>query len=110
MSRYSQILFWRFLAPISEFGIDVLKPDEHRVAPCARRLFDESGNAVTERVDLQQEPDPEPLVFAQFDQAVEDRLPIAVAGEIVVGDKKARDALRGVGAHDRLDVVGGPIA
>ena len=65
---------------------------------------------MAERVDLQQEPDPEAVLLAQFDQAIEDRLPVAVAGEIVVGDEKARDVLRGVGAHDRLDIVGGAIA
>ena len=91
-------------------GIDVLEADEHGVASGAGRLLDEARNAVAERVDLQQEPDLEALDFAQFDQAVEDRLPIAVAGEIVVGDEEARDALSGVGAHDRLDVVGGSIA
>ena len=65
---------------------------------------------MAERVDLQKEPDPEPVDFAEFDQAVEDRLPIAVAGEIVIGDEEARDVLSGVGAYDRLDVVGGSIA
>ncbi len=65
---------------------------------------------MAERIDLQQEPDLEALDFAQFDEAIEDRLPVAVAGEIVVGDKKARYALSCVGAHDRLDVVGGAIA
>ena len=47
-----------------------------------------------------------PSLLAQLDQAVEDRLPVLVAREIVVGDEEARDALRGIGAHDRLDVVG----
>ena len=65
---------------------------------------------MAERIDLKQKPDPKTLVLPQFDQPIEDRLPVAVAGEIVVGDEKARDALRGVGAHDRLDIVGGPIA
>ena len=105
MSRYSQILFWRFLAPISDFGIDVFEPDEDRGAAGARRLLDEVRNAVAQRVDLKQKLDVEVLALAQFDQPVEDRLPVAVAGEIVVGDEEPRDALRGVGAHDRLDIV-----
>ena len=87
------------------FGIDVLKPDEDGVAAGPRRLLDEARNPVAERVDLQQKADPEALILAQFDQPVEDRLPVAVAGEIVVGDEEARDALRGVGAHDRFHVV-----
>ena len=64
---------------------------------------------MAERVDLQQKPDPETLVLPQVNQAVEDRLPVTVAGAIVVGDKKAGDALGGVGAHDRLDGVGSAI-
>ncbi len=48
----------------------------------------------------------EPVVFAQLDQPVEYLLPIAVAGEIIVGDKKAEDPLRRVGAHHPLDIVG----
>ena len=52
MSRYSQILFCRFLVPISDFGINVLQPDENGGAAGARRLFYEAGNAVAERIDL----------------------------------------------------------
>ena len=51
-----------------------------------------------------------PLLSPEVDQAIEDRLPVAVAGEIVVGDEVMGDALGVVGAHDRLDVVGAPIA
>ena len=51
-----------------------------------------------------------PLVVPELDQPVEDRLPVAVAGEIVVGDEIVVDALGVIGAHDRLDVVGGAIA
>ena len=65
---------------------------------------------MTQRVDLQQQANVEFVALAQFDQAVEDRLPIAVAGEIVVGDEEPGDALRGVGAHDGLDVVGRAVA
>ena len=92
------------------FGIDVLEPDEHGVAAGPRRLLDEIRDLVAERVDLQQEPDLEALLLAQFDQPIEDRLPVAVAGEIVVGDEEPRDPLRGIGAHDRFHVVGRAIA
>ena len=44
--------------------------------------------------------------FAQLDQPVEERLPVAVAGEIVVGDEEALDALRVVLADDPLEIVG----
>ena len=50
------------------------------------------------------------MLLAQLDQAVEDRLPVLVAREIVVGDEEAGDALRGIGAHDGLDVVGRAVA
>ena len=93
-----------------QFRIDVLEPDEHERCAGARRLLDEVRDAMAERVDLQDQLDPEFVAFAQFDQPVEDRFPVAVAGEIVVGDKKACYALRGIGAHDRLDVVGGAVA
>ena len=43
---------------------------------------------------------------AQVDQAIEDRLPVLVAGEIVVGDEEAAQPLRVVDPHDLLDVVG----
>ncbi len=49
---------------------------------------------------------PSPSCSRICDQAVEDRLPIAVAGEIVVGDEKAKDALGEIGAHQALDIVG----
>jgi hypothetical protein len=61
---------------------------------------------VAEGVDLDDELQPEPLAFAHLDEAVEDRLPVAVAREIVVGDEEAKDALSQVGAHQALDVVG----
>jgi hypothetical protein len=48
-----------------------------------------------------------PSFIAQLDQAVEDRFPVAVAGEIVVGDEEPGDALLRLRADDRLDVVGG---
>ena len=47
-----------------------------------------------------------PSLLAHLDQAVEDRLPVPVAGEIVVGDEEAVDALGQVDAHHPLDVVG----
>jgi hypothetical protein len=91
------------------FRIDVLEPDEHERCAGARRLLDEIRNAMAKRVDLQDQLDPELVALAQFDQPVEDTFPVAVAGEIVVGNEKACDALRRIGAHDRFDVVGGAV-
>ena len=64
---------------------------------------------MAQRVDLKEQPDAEPVLLAQLDQAIENRLPIAVAREIVVGDEEPGDALRRIVAHDLLDVVGGAI-
>ena len=67
-------------------------------------------NAMAQRINLQDKLDLEFVALAQLDQAIEDSFPVAVAGEIVVGDEKAGDALRRIGAHNRLDVVGGAVA
>ena len=98
-----------FLRALERLGIDVLEPDEDGVAARARRLLDEPRNLVAQRVDLQDQPDLEALA-AQLDQPVENRLPVAVAREIVVGDEIVRNALSRIGAHDRLDVVRGAVA
>src|SRR5262249_52622779 len=89
--------------------IDVLKPNEYERGAGARGLLDEIRNAMTERVDLQDQLDSEFFALAQLDQPVEDGFPVAVASEIVVRDKKARDALRRISAHDRFDIVGGAV-
>ena len=85
--------------------IDALEPDEGVFASRARRLLDEVRDLVGQHIDLDEEVQAEALDLAQLDHPVEDRLPIAVAGEIVVGDEEARDALLRVLAHDALDVV-----
>ena len=87
-------------------GIDVFEPDEH--APDARRgrLLDEVRDLVAERVDLDGEADVDAFLL-ELDHPVEQDLPVAVAGEIVVGDEEPVDSLRLVGADDLLEVVGG---
>ncbi len=59
---------------------------------------------MAKRVHLQDETDLQPLA-PQLREPVEDRLPVAVAGKVVVGDEEARDAVGGILAHDLLDVV-----
>ena len=72
----------------------------------ARRLVDEVRDLVAQRVDLDDHLDVRcPSRFAQLDDAVEDRLPVLVAGEIVVGDEKPVEALREMRAQQMLDVV-----
>ena len=104
--RYSVILFWRFFAAVRFSGIDVLEPDEHARDAGALRLLDEVRDLVAQRVHLDHQSERNAVLFAQFDEAVEDRLPFLVAGEIVVGDEERVDALRPVDAHELLDVVG----
>ncbi len=87
-------------------GIDVLQTDEHATHAGLRRLLDEIGNLVAQRVDLDRKADLRKVAVAQLDQAIEQHLPIAVAGEIVVGDEEPLDALRIVLAHDPLQIVG----
>ena len=62
-------------------------------------------NTVAERVHLDDEGAVQ-AGLAQRDDPVENRLPVLVAGEIIVGDEEGMHALRHVGADDRLDVVG----
>ena len=90
-------------------GIDVLKPDEHPLDASSHRLLDETRDLVARRVDLDDEAGVDALL-AQRDQPVEDRLPVAVASQIVVGDEKVANAVRDIDAHQRFDVVGAAIA
>src|SRR4029077_7039301 len=85
--------------------IDVLEPDEDALDAAARALLDEVRQLVAERIDLDDDAELEPFLLAQLDQAIEDRLPILVAGEIVVGNEEAIEALLQVGAHQQFDVV-----
>src|SRR4029077_3231613 len=87
-------------------GVDIFEPNKDPLAAGARRLLDKVRDAVAQGVDLDDELQPEPFLLAHLDQPVEYRLPIAVAGEIVVGDEEAEDALGEVGAYQPLDIVG----
>ena len=73
-------------------GIDVLKSDEDPPHAGRRRLLDEIGDAMAERVDLDGETDLQSLARVAR-SAGRTAFPIAVAGEIVVGDEEAIDAL-----------------
>ena len=58
-----------------------------------------------QRVDLEDQFELHALLLHR-DQPVDDRLPVAVAREVVVGDEEFAHALRDVFTHDRLDIVG----
>src|ERR1700677_126786 len=89
--------------------VDVLQPDEHGAAPRLGAFLDEARRAVAQLIDLQHQTDIEAL-GAKRDQAIENRLPILVPGEIIISYEETRDGARVVGAHDRLHVVGAAIA
>ena len=73
--------------------VDIFQPDEDAAHAGRGRLLDEIRNLVAERIDLDGEADIHPLAVPHLDHAVEQRLPVLVAGEIVVGDEEALDAL-----------------
>src|SRR5271156_5866925 len=50
------------------------------------------------------------MLFAQLDQTIEDRFPVAIACKVVVGDEVGGDAGTLVGANQALDVIGAAIA
>ena len=87
-------------------GIDILETDEHARHAGALALLDEVRDLVAERVDLDHQAERNLVDFAQLDQPIEDRLPLSVAGKIIVGEEEARNAFRPVLADDVLDVVG----
>jgi len=61
---------------------------------------------VAKRVDLNGEADIHSFVDAHLDHAVEQSFPLAVAGEIVVGDEETLDPFRVVFPHDVFEIVG----
>ena len=103
-------IFGDFVLPLlhrdQRVGIDVFQPDEHVEHVGAAALLDEVRDPMALRVDLDGQPDRlESVDLAQMDDPVEDCLPVLVAGEIVVSDKEADDALGDVAANDLLYVV-----
>ena len=97
--------FWPFFALFRLAGVDVLEPDEHPLDPRALRLGEEARDAVAEGVHLEGEAEVQAVPLAELDQPVEDRAPVLVAGEVVVGDEEPLDPLVEVRAHDALHVV-----
>ena len=97
------------LGGLEGLRVDVLQPQEGAGDPGLARLLDEVGDAVGLGVHLDHQLQLDALA-AQGDDAVEDRLPVGVAGEVVVGDEEILDPLGPVGAHQGLHVVGGAVA
>ena len=110
IARYSAMRFCFFFAPTRLSGLMFSSPRNTRRTPAAAAFSMKWGMRWHQRIDLNDEIEVEAFGVAHRDQAIEDRLPILVAGEIVVGDEEMIDALREIGANDRLDVVGRAIA
>src|SRR6185503_21353849 len=83
-------------------GADRLHAEKDLAAAGARRLLDEPRDLPRQRVDLDHEIDLDPLLLAQADETVEDRLPAWIAREVVVGEKVVVDAALPVLAHRPL--------
>ena len=95
-----------FLGGDQVVRVDVLEPDEGAPHAGFGRLLDEARNLVAERIDLDGEADVHALADPHLDHAVEQRLPILVAREIVVGDEEALDAFGVIRPHDVFQIVG----
>src|SRR4029078_3096079 len=61
-------------------------------------------DAVAQRVHLDGEADIQSLA-PKLDQAVDQLLPVAIRGKIVVGDEEALDALGDILAHEPFEIV-----
>src|SRR2546427_6886219 len=90
--------------------VDVFQSNEHPGDAGPLRLHDEVFDLVAKRVDLDHQAERNPALLPEFDQAIEDRLPLLVAREIVVGDEEFVYALLPVEPHEMLDVVGRAVA
>ena len=86
--------------------VDILQPDEDPRDAGPFGLLYKVRNPVAERVDLDHQAERDAVTLLELDQPVEDRLPLSVAREIIVGDEESVDALRPIEAHQALHIVG----
>jgi hypothetical protein len=86
-------------------GVDVLEPDEDAAHTGTARLLNKPRDQMAKGVNLNDEFEPHPLALAQLDDPVEDRFPVAVSREVVVGDEEVRYALGVVLTQNPLDIV-----
>ena len=99
-----------FLGHRKIVGIDVLQSDEHPGYACSFGLRDEARDFVAKRIDLDHQTDWDAINLAKLDEAVEDRLPVPVAGKIIVGDEELVDPLRPIEAQQVFNVIGRTMA
>jgi hypothetical protein len=84
---------------------DVLEPDVHPFDAGLRGLCDKARDAVALCVDLDDQVEDHALALPELDQPVEDALPVAVAGEVVVGDEETPDSPFEVCPYDSLHII-----
>src|SRR5215468_837224 len=86
--------------------IDVLQPNKDPPHAGPGGFLDELRNLMAKGVDLDGESDIHPLALPQLDHAVEQRLPITIAREIIVRDEEPLDTLRIIITYDLFQIVG----
>src|SRR6516165_10840177 len=84
----------------------IFQSNEHPRDTGPLRLRDEVFDFVAKRVDLDHQAERNLALLPEFDQAIEDRLPLLVARKIDVGNEEFVDPLRPVETHEMLHVVG----
>ena len=93
MLRYSVILFCGFLAALRLSGLMFSSPMKTRVTPARFALATKFGILWHSVSTWIRKRTIQAVFLPQLDDAVEDRFPVLVAGEIVVGDEEAVDAV-----------------
>ena len=68
-------------------GINALDSDEYSLAAGARRLLNETRDLVARHVDFNRQANLDPFPLVQLDQPIENRLPVLVPREVIVGDE-----------------------
>ena len=71
--------------------INVLHTYKDFIDTRLHRFFNEIRNAMAEHIDLDQEPQSDTVIFPQRNHAVEESIPVFVAGKIVVGNEEPID-------------------
>ena len=102
--------FGDLVMPLSD-GVQVLRvhafdTDKDIVNPSRYSLFDKTGNRMAGGIHLDGQADSNTLLLAQFDQAVEASLPIAISRQVIIGQKEFVNAVFMIGPDDRLQIVG----
>jgi hypothetical protein len=60
---------------------------------------------VAQRTDLDHQADIDAIRHAEFDDAIENGLPVFVAGKVVIRDEEAVNAFSPILPDDQLDIV-----